>query len=113
MRDLSFKEHQGRESVDTVFLGFFIVVDFDKGYIILVAFVVNVLQLGKYFLTLLLIFVVCKKKSRATISSISISNPNLPVKLTEEYRDVWHLFNNQVQHFVSDVFDLVALLLMI
>jgi hypothetical protein len=55
-----FEVNQGRHLLDTVLLGFDQIINFDKRNILLIAFVVNVFQLGQDQLRLGFIFVICK-----------------------------------------------------
>lgn len=44
MWNFLFEEHQGGNDVDTVFFGFVVVIDFNKHYVILVTFIVDVFE---------------------------------------------------------------------
>lgn len=60
VRYLPFEKHQAGKAVYAVLLRFVQVTDFHESYVVLIAVVVDVLQLAQHLLTLLLILVVCR-----------------------------------------------------
>lgn len=63
MRYSSLEEHQSGKRVNAVLLRLIQIANFHKGYIVLVAIVVDILQFAQHLLALLLILVIYRMAS--------------------------------------------------